>query len=238
MINNGEAVYQRIKNEIKQKIVNGEIGPSDLLPSESSLAQAYNTSRVTIRKSLQVLEHEGYIYSWPGKGYFVSKPKHDEFTLVFDEGNGSDVDYKNVTVVTPDKEVQDALGISEGSLVIKICRVLKQKDIPVAYDIKYLPYVKGMPSIEMELRYAAFPEIVAKKVPPFAFYTELEIYASLSNGETSRMLECEDNEPLLVATRHFVDQRGEKIAYGKMSMRACYGNLRAFSGYPPELSSR
>ncbi len=61
--------------------------------------------------------------------------------------------------------------------MIEICRILLQGDWPIAYDIKYLPYEKGFPLIEAEIKYAVFPEIAETKTAPFAFYTEMMIQA-------------------------------------------------------------
>ncbi|WP_155310357.1 GntR family transcriptional regulator [Desulfosarcina ovata] len=238
MNSSGQPVYQSVANDIKKMIVKGEINPSDILPSENTLAQSYNTSRVTIRKSLRILEQGGFIYSWPGKGYFVSEPEHDVFTLVFnEEGRAHDIAYKNVTVIIPDPEVQKALNFTAPNKAIKICRVIKQDKQPLAFDVKYLPYDKGTPIIETELNYAVFPEIAAAKSAPFAFYTKMEITAELPDDETANILRCEKKVPLLVVTRRFIDQSGKCIGYGKVSMLPSYGPLKAHSGYHHDKSA-
>ena len=50
----------------------GEFNPGDLLPSENVLSTQYHTSRETVRKSLNILEKEGFIYSRAGKGSYIS----------------------------------------------------------------------------------------------------------------------------------------------------------------------
>lgn len=231
--NHGEPVYQVIATDIKNKIHQGELKPSDLLPSENMLAQTYETSRVTARKSLQLLEQDGYIYSWPGKGYFVSKPRHDIFTLVYNEVSSMhDVDYKKITVVEPDQEVQDALDISGKQQVIKICRVIKKDEQAIALDVKYLPYDKGKPLVEVEMRYADFPKIVAAKAMPFAFHARMEISAEIVDQETANMLKCKENTAVLTIKRFFISRSKKRIGYGKIQTLMPYGVLEAYSGYP------
>lgn len=64
--------YRTIADEIRQRISEGEFGAGRLLPSESELSGAYEVSRVTIRKSLELLRQEGLVDSRQGFGWFVA----------------------------------------------------------------------------------------------------------------------------------------------------------------------
>ena len=78
-----EPLYLRIARDLRSGILSGAYKPRDMLPSEHELAVSYQTSRVTVRKSLDVLESEGLVRPWHGKGYFVLPPKYTTFTLHF-----------------------------------------------------------------------------------------------------------------------------------------------------------
>lgn len=58
--------------ELKNKILSGEIRPGEKLPSENELAQEYGISRHTVRKALAILANDGYITTEHGKGTFCS----------------------------------------------------------------------------------------------------------------------------------------------------------------------
>ena len=58
--------------ELKSKILSGEIRPGAKLPSENELAQEYEISRHTVRKALAILVTDGYITTKHGKGTFCS----------------------------------------------------------------------------------------------------------------------------------------------------------------------
>ena len=58
--------------ELKSKILSGEIRPGAKLPSENELAQEYEISRHTVRKALVILVTDGYITTKHGKGTFCS----------------------------------------------------------------------------------------------------------------------------------------------------------------------
>lgn len=225
-------IYQTILEELKQQIVGGGLNPGDMLPSEDSLTQHYQTSRMTVRKSLAILDQEKLIYSCQGKGYFVASPAYDSFAIKFsDEENGFDVVFKNINAGYPSAKVSAALEIAPSQIVIEVVRVIKKQGKPVALDIKHIPYDKGLPSLEEEMRYSVFPEIVRSKVPPFAFHTRLEIAAELPGKQLARQLECSTQEPLLVVYRWLIDQNEKPIGYGIKYILPEYGHLLAYSSF-------
>lgn len=64
--------YMSLMEELKSKILSGEIRPGAKLPSENELAQEYEISRHTVRKALAILVTDGYITTKHGKGTFCS----------------------------------------------------------------------------------------------------------------------------------------------------------------------
>ncbi|MCR5272621.1 MAG: GntR family transcriptional regulator [Lachnospiraceae bacterium] len=64
--------YLNIIEDLRNAIFNGEIRPGDKLPSENVLSEKYSVSRQTVRKALEVLTDEGYVYAEHGRGTFCS----------------------------------------------------------------------------------------------------------------------------------------------------------------------
>ena len=64
--------YQQIAEDLRNRITGGEFPAGRLLPSEAELGSAYEASRVTIRKALEVLRSEGEVGSRQGIGWFVA----------------------------------------------------------------------------------------------------------------------------------------------------------------------
>ncbi len=228
----GEPIYQTIASELRNEIISGKRNPNDMLPSENELTVRYQTTRATVRKSLQILEYEGLIHSWPGKGYFVSTPAHHVFSFEFTEDEPEkEITYNNINVIRASEEMQKIFNLEAGKKVIEISRSIKNKGTAVAYDVKYLPYTKGTPLIEKEINYSVFPDIIAAKAPPFAFYTKMEIGAELPTERVANALHCGNSEPMLVIFRYFIDHNDQCIGYGKKYLRSEYGRLVARSGY-------
>ncbi len=68
-------LYLQIKNSLQQKIEEGHYNDGDKLPSERELCEIYSVSRIPVRKALEMLESEGLIRSFQGKGSFVKAPR-------------------------------------------------------------------------------------------------------------------------------------------------------------------
>lgn len=68
-----EKVYEKVIEQIKSMIYNGELRKGDKLPSERTLKKQLNVSRASIREAFSALEMIGLIESRPGKGTFIKE---------------------------------------------------------------------------------------------------------------------------------------------------------------------
>ena len=51
--------YYDLMEDLRAKILSGDIRPGDRLPSENELTKEYGVSRQTVRKALEILGDEG-----------------------------------------------------------------------------------------------------------------------------------------------------------------------------------
>ena len=65
----------------------------------------------------------------------------------------------------PDEKLADELQTTRNKHVIMIRRLFYTEGAPVAYDVKYLLYSKGMPIVEKEIEQATFQEMVSSSMP-------------------------------------------------------------------------
>ena len=66
-------LYEQIVDQVKGLIMDGTLSAGENLPSIRQLAQQLLTSVITVRRAYDELEHQGYIYTRPGLGTFVSE---------------------------------------------------------------------------------------------------------------------------------------------------------------------
>lgn len=64
-------IYEQISSQIKAKIISGELKEGDPLPSMRTLAQDLRVSVITTKRAYEILEQEGLIESFTGRGSFV-----------------------------------------------------------------------------------------------------------------------------------------------------------------------
>ncbi|MCD8155830.1 MAG: GntR family transcriptional regulator [Clostridiales bacterium] len=72
MTDSGKPKYYILMEQLKGEILSGEIAPGERLPSENELSRQYSLSRHTVRKALGILEQDGYVEAFHGKGTFCS----------------------------------------------------------------------------------------------------------------------------------------------------------------------
>ncbi len=70
-------IYEQIKNQIIDQILNDDLKEDEALPSIRTLSADIKISVMTIKKAYDELEHDGYIITRQGKGSFVA-PKNLE----------------------------------------------------------------------------------------------------------------------------------------------------------------
>lgn len=64
-------IYEQIKNQIIDQILNDDLKEDEALPSIRTLSADIKISVMTIKKAYDELEHDGYIITRQGKGSFV-----------------------------------------------------------------------------------------------------------------------------------------------------------------------
>lgn len=68
----GQPIYEQIASQIKGMIMNGKLKEGDALPSMRTLAQDLRISVITTKRAYEILETEGLIQSFTGRGSFVA----------------------------------------------------------------------------------------------------------------------------------------------------------------------
>lgn len=67
-----ESLYEFLYRKIKEDILSGALKSAEKLPSKRALAKHLNVSTITVENSYNQLMAEGYLYSVPKSGFYVS----------------------------------------------------------------------------------------------------------------------------------------------------------------------
>ncbi len=146
--------YRKLYEILRKHIIEGVYKEGDLLPSENELCQLYGMTRPTVRQSLSNLANDGYIRKHQGKGSIVHQLPR-EIGILSVSGTTTAVGDRNLKtriVVKPVIKKWDGdfmfplseLERESGYVYMERLRLLD--DVPVFYDISFLPNIK-MPRI-------------------------------------------------------------------------------------------
>ncbi len=202
-----EPIYQQIKNNIEQKISNGEWLAGQKLPSENDLVLALGVSRMTVNRALRELTQKGLINRVHGLGSFVSeKPRHASLIELEDialevTANGkkhsSKIKVLEKRLASPEVAVEmDVPGNAE---LYYLNAVHYQNDIPIQLESRYVN-----PTLMPEFLLQDFSKITSTAYLLSQFQPdEMEhiVSAVVADGKTQNMLKIGSGDPCLQLNR-------------------------------------
>jgi len=139
------APYARIKRHVVRLIESGEWGIASRVPSENQLAAEFKVSRMTARRALLELAHEGWLVRSQGLGTFVADRKPAlsmlEVRNIADEIVERGHRYTNKVLRLEADDAAGAvamnLGIGVGARVFHSVIVHVENDVPVQLEDRY-----------------------------------------------------------------------------------------------------
>ncbi len=221
-------LYQQLATRLREQIATGVFRPGDRLPSEDALCVEYGVSRITVRAALDQLVDSGLLWRKRGKGTFVSSRQVEQDLIHLTDfvedmaaaglQPSSRVTYWGEEPVPED--AAEALGLSGALPVVRLDRLRLADDVPIAFDVTYLPLRYGRlldrETLERETIYHQLETQYGIPVIAGTFVVE----AGLASNELARQLEVERGAPLLVIQRTSYSQARDPIYYQIRSYRA------------------
>ena len=117
------------------------------LPSENELATLHGITRATVRRALDVLERDGWLYREKGKGSFAAVRRvEQELTQLVSTTNdmrerGWSLTTKVISLeqVPASPRLAEALELPEGAACYSLCRLRLVDGQPLSLQTSYLP---------------------------------------------------------------------------------------------------
>lgn len=112
-------IYQQIEENIKRDILSNQLKENSLLPSIRQLAIDLKVSVITVKKAYEELESQGFLYAYPGKGFFVAEMSDEKKEAI----------KRKIAETTLKKQIDylKSLGIKEEE-IIRIFRSEQEKN--------------------------------------------------------------------------------------------------------------
>lgn len=141
------AKYMEVYSDVKKKIENGTYAIGEKLPTGSELAKQYHTSKLTVKKGLDMLVSEGVLHSRSGFGTEVlRKPIHNSKVFGPSEGFMSVVGEEHVdseihmfSIELPSKKVAERLQINDKEYIYNIVRSRFVDQQPYSLEQTFMP---------------------------------------------------------------------------------------------------
>ncbi|MFP4408021.1 MAG: GntR family transcriptional regulator [Spirochaetaceae bacterium] len=215
----GTMRYRAIAETIREEIATGEYGPGDALPSQSVLAERFETTVTTVRQALRLLQEEGLLESLHGVGSFVSGLTDEHRALQLSSFSGA-LEASGIPVETrvialrpklTDPSVARWFATGEGQFAL-LERLRFVRGRPVIYQRSYVPE-----------RYAS---VLENYTPEKGLYGELsrslrrviavaeeELEAVGLPEEVARLLKAEAGDPAFLSRRISKTLPGESVLF-------------------------
>jgi GntR family transcriptional regulator len=201
--------YLWVYNSLKSQIEAEDLKVGDYLPPEPELQKAFQVSRTTVRKAVEMLSQQGFVYIRQGRGTEIVDFKATQklgFVTSFSETlreKGFTVAQADVRaeVVPAPRRIAADLKVAVGTSLVKIERTTLANDAPIALMTNYL-LPDLVPGIEKRIAAMgslySFLESEYNLAPETA--TDSISARTVSPGEAHR-LQVPENSPLLVVRR-------------------------------------
>ncbi|EIL8447414.1 trehalose operon repressor [Clostridium perfringens] len=210
--------YLKIYNDIVGKIDSGIFEANTKLPSESQLMDEYNVSRDTVRKSLNLLEQNGYIEKSKGKGSFVLDMNKFDFPVSgiksFKEienslGKECETILEELTLKSPSDSLMKKLEVSPNKYIWSVVRVRNIDGEKIILDKDYLNS-EFVPRLTEEICKDSLYKYIEEELGLKIAYAEKEITVQTATEEDQRLLDLRGYD-MVAVVKSYTYLEGRKL---------------------------
>ncbi|MFY2508220.1 phosphonate utilization transcriptional regulator PhnR [Vibrio pectenicida] len=210
--------YVKIKDSVVEQIEAGMLSPRQKLPAERKLAESFNTTRVTLREALSLLEAEGRIYREDRRGWFISPPplRYDPTqtssfsNLAQKQNRVPKTELLAAKGVMANKQATNLLNLKPFSDVYRVDRVHYLENRPVVYVTHYI-CPKYFPNILSYDLSSSLTNIYKEHFGVKYQKTHYRISTSTLLGETAQALRATSGSPAMIIERTNYNREGDLI---------------------------
>jgi GntR family transcriptional regulator len=213
-VSDNSPLYMQIARKLIDDVRTGRYQVDQALPSERTLSEQLNVSRVTARKAIDQLVEQGLVVRRRGSGNYIAPRIEQPLSNLssFSEqlqqrGYQPSSRWLKRAIVSAGTEEQLSLGLSPNSKVARLERLRLADDMVMAYEVSVLPF-SVVPRPE-EIGDSLYKYLEASgKVPARALQ---HIRAMNASAELARQLDVPEGQAVLFITRIAYLDSGEAV---------------------------
>ncbi len=222
MIDNPTPRYYKIYRLLKQAVENGHYAHHEAMPGENVLAQQYQVSRLTIRRSLDLLQRDGLVERRQGSGTFpvagnaAAQPLRADINKLVAHlnkmGTGTQVRLLSFGYETANEMARHQLELPAGSKLQKAIRVRYHNKAPFSYLVTYVPEDIGRRYTEEDMTRQPLQALL-KGLGIRLGSADQSFTATAADAHHAEALNVGISSPLLVIKRLTRDTQGRPVEY-------------------------
>ncbi|MHC1684066.1 MAG: GntR family transcriptional regulator [Clostridiaceae bacterium] len=197
--------YEVVVKQLEKEIVDGIFGLNSKLPTEEELMKRFDVSRNTIRKAIEILVNEGYVYQVQGSGVFLrdfSKPgcltmrNMSGLTKSF-PNDKLDTKLIELSLIDADEEIAKKMKCSIGTKVYSVKRIRYVNG--EAFEIEEAYYNKDIvPYLNEEICTNSIYKYIEEDLKLKIGFADRVISCDKLTDEEAEILNLQKNDPVLV----------------------------------------
>jgi GntR family transcriptional regulator len=206
---------------LKEGIASGRLAAGLQLPGELALAETHRLSRVTVRRALDGLQHDGLIRRLPGAGTFVvgAQQRHavvgdlsNTIAHLVTMGRATQVELLSFGYGPPPPDVRAALNLPETGRTQRAVRVRSLDGAPFSYLVTHVPERIGRTFTARDLAKAPLLSLLERSGVR-AGRARQHVSATLAGPDVANHLSIEIGAPLIALTRTVFDTDGAGVEH-------------------------
>jgi GntR family transcriptional regulator len=214
-------LYQRVTQDLRSKILSGNLAPGAQLPPEDALCRRYRVSRITVRRAVAELVQQRLLVRRQGVGTFITERAREmrtfHFSGVLDYMDGPVQFARQVlaTEIEPaDAVVAQALLLPPGTEVHHTRYHLHREELVLALNDGYVAVMEGEDTPELDYHSdLSSVRAMEKRLGQAVECAEQEIDAIAADEELAEYLDLEPGSAIMRARRVYFAMGGQPIKY-------------------------
>lgn len=198
--------YYLLKKNLLDKIEKNEFDSDTPIPSERELMEKYQVSRITVRKAIDELVKEDYLYTIQGKGTYVKTINSDTDMYEINSCTkdvlklGKTPSKKLIIseIIKADSKRAKLLNITTNDNVFHMGRITYADGEPLNYTLTYLPEKLMIGIQDFDYEKESLYNILEKEYKIKILKSKRSIEAILAKDEIVDYLNVEDDTPLIL----------------------------------------
>ncbi|MFN2119030.1 MAG: GntR family transcriptional regulator [Anaerolineales bacterium] len=226
-------LYIRIQEYIAELILSGKLAPEAKIQSEREFSEDLGVSRMTVRRAITELVHEGLLERKHGSGTYVSKPK-----ITYQAGELANyveaMRRRNIATasqllefdqVAASRRLAEALMIEIGNPVYRVAILRFANRVPVVLERVFISCARLPRLEEWNLEKTSIQDLLTEAYHITLGQISQTVEAVVAADTVAQQLRVPEGFPLLMLSRLIFGSQQDPVVYAQDFLRGDYARI-------------